>query len=55
MRRILLPVVFLIVALAGMFWFSQGLRLVDTVGLLASGVVAGASLAALAAARRKGP
>jgi hypothetical protein len=34
--------------------FSQGFRVVDTVGLLASGLAAGASLAALAAARRSG-
>jgi hypothetical protein len=52
MRRIL-PLVILIVALVGMVRFSQGLRVVDTVGMLASGVVAGASLAALAAARRR--
>jgi len=49
------PVILLIVALAGIVKFSQGLRVVDTVGLLASGVVAGAALAALAAGRRKGP
>jgi hypothetical protein len=48
-------VILLIVALAGIVNFSQGLRVVDTVGLLASGIVAGASLAALAAARRKRP
>jgi hypothetical protein len=53
-RRIL-PLVVLFVALVGMVWFSQGLRVVDTVGLLTSGVIAGASLASLAAARRKGP
>ena len=48
-----LPLVLLIVALAGMFRFSQGLSLVDTLGLLASGALAGASLAALAAGRRR--
>jgi UPF0716 family protein affecting phage T7 exclusion len=53
MRRIL-PLVILIIALVGMVWFSQALRIVDTVGLLTSGAIAGASLASLAAARRKG-
>ena len=53
--RPVLPLVILIVALAGMAWFSQGLSVADTVGLLVSGVVAGASLASLAAARRRGP
>jgi len=53
MRRIL-PLVILIVALAGIAWFAQGFSVADTVGLLASGVVAGASLASLAAARRRG-
>jgi len=52
MRRIL-PLAILFVAFAGIVTFSQGLRVVDTVGLLASGVIAGASLASLAAARRK--
>ncbi|MBI2828555.1 MAG: hypothetical protein HYX77_04705 [Acidobacteria bacterium] len=47
--------ILLVVALAGIAKCSQGLRVVDTVGLLASGVVAGASLAAMAAARRKRP
>lgn len=46
--------VFLVLALAGIFAFSRGLRLVDTIGLLASGVLAGVALAELAAAR-KGP
>ncbi|MBI4888821.1 MAG: hypothetical protein HY824_17110 [Acidobacteria bacterium] len=48
------PVLVLIVALAGVATFAQGFRVGDTVGLLASGVIAGASLAAIAAARRKG-
>jgi hypothetical protein len=43
--------ILLAVALAGIVKFSQGFLVVDTVGLLASGVVAGASLAALAAGR----
>ena len=45
----------LIVAVAGIVTFSRGLRLIDTAGMLISGVVAGASLAAIAAARRKKP
>jgi hypothetical protein len=50
-RRI--PVVLLIAALAGVILFSRGLRLVDTVGMLACGVIAGGSLAAIAAGRRR--
>ncbi len=46
--------VFLMLALGGIATFSRGLRLVDTIGLLASGVLAGVALAELAAAR-KGP
>jgi hypothetical protein len=38
----------LLVALAGVVTFSQGFRLVDTVGVLVCGVVAGAAVAALA-------
>jgi hypothetical protein len=41
----------LMFALAGIFVFSRGLRLVDTIGLLASGVVAGVALAQIAATR----
>jgi hypothetical protein len=48
-----IPLVLLIAALAGILLFSRGLRLVDTVGMLACGVVAGGSLAALAAGRRR--
>jgi hypothetical protein len=48
-----LPLVLLTAALVGIFWFSRGLRIVDTVGLLISGALAGASIAALAAARRR--
>ena len=54
MNSRLRAVVFLAFALAGILTFSRGLRLVDTIGLLASGVVAGVALAELAAAR-KGP
>ena len=49
------PLLLLIVSLAGIVRFSQGLSLVDTVAVLACGVVAGGSLAALAARRRKTP
>jgi hypothetical protein len=51
----ILTAVILIAALAGIVLFAQGLRVVDTVGLLVCGVAAGASIAALAAARRKRP
>lgn len=54
-RPYALPLVLLIVALAGIVTFSRGLRSIDTIGLLASGAVAGASLAAIAAARRRKP
>jgi hypothetical protein len=50
-RRI--PFVLLIAALAGILLFSRGLRLVDTVGMLTCGVIAGGSLAAIAAGRRR--
>jgi len=43
------PLTLLLVALAGIIGFSQGFRLIDTVGLLVCGVVAGAALASLAA------
>ncbi|MBI2189581.1 MAG: hypothetical protein HYU37_21035 [Acidobacteria bacterium] len=45
------PVILLVVALAGIVTFAQGFRLIDTIGLLVCGVVAGASLAALARRR----
>lgn len=45
-------VVFLVLALAGVLVFSRGLRLVDTIGLLASGVLAGVALAQIAAGRK---
>ena len=47
------PLVLLIAALAGALLFSRGLRLIDTIGMLTCGVVAGGSLAAIAAARRR--
>jgi hypothetical protein len=47
------PLLVLAIALAGILMFSQGLRVVDTVGMLVCGVVAGAALAAIAASRRK--
>lgn len=49
-----MPFILLIAALAGVFLFSGGLRLVHTVGMLTCGVIAGGSLAAIAASR-KGP
>ena len=55
LRQRALPLAILALALAGMAIFSRGLRVVDTIGLLVSGAVAGASLAALAAARRRAP
>jgi hypothetical protein len=45
--------VLLIAALAGILFFSRGLRLIDTIGMLACGAIAGGSLAAIAAARRR--
>ena len=55
MLRPYVPPLVLIVALAGIVYFSQGLGLVDTLGLLASGAVAGGSFAAMAAGRRRSP
>ena len=49
-----LPVLVLIASAAGMLWFSQRLGVIDTIALLACGVVAGGALAALAAGRTKG-
>ena len=48
-------VVILSAALTGIILFAQGLRVVDTIGLLVCGVAAGASIAAIAAARWKRP
>ena len=55
MRRHALPLLTLAAALGGIFWFSQGFRLVDTIAVLACGAVAGASLATIAARRRRAP
>jgi hypothetical protein len=54
MQSRLVPVILLIASAAGMLWFSQRLTVTDTVALLACGVVAGCSLAALAATRTRG-
>ena len=43
---------FLVLALGGIATFSSGFRLVDTIGLLASGVIAGFALAEIAAGRK---
>jgi hypothetical protein len=51
--RVVVPIILLIASLAGVVVFSRGLRIVDTVGMLVCGVIAGGSLAALAAARRR--
>ncbi len=45
--------VFLVLALGGIARFSSGLRLVDTIGLLGSGVLAGVALAQIAAGRNR--
>jgi hypothetical protein len=45
--------VVLAAALVGIAVFSQGLRLIDTIGLLVSGAAAGGALASIAASRRK--
>lgn len=45
--------ILLMVALAGIITFAQGFWLIDTIGLLVSGAVAGAALAALAARRKR--
>jgi hypothetical protein len=51
-ERRTVPLVLLLVTLAGVVIFSAGFRLIDTVGLLVCGIVAGAALAALARRRR---
>ncbi len=48
-------VVILGASLAGMLLFLQGFRVIDTVGVLVCGVVAGGALAAIAAMRRNRP
>jgi hypothetical protein len=53
-RYAVVPFVLLVAAVAGVVLFSRGLRLLDTVGMLACGVVAGGALAAIAARRRRG-
>lgn len=45
------PFLVLAAAVAGVVAFSQGLRLIDTIAVLVSGVAAGAALASLAARR----
>ena len=52
-RRLAVSIVLLVIGLGGVTRFSRGLRNVDTIGLFASGVIAGAALAELAAVRRK--
>lgn len=49
----MVPVILLIGALVGIVFFAQGFRLIDTIALLVCGVIAGASIAAIAAERRK--
>jgi len=52
-RRLAVSIVLLVIALGGLSRFSRGLRMVDTLGLFASGTIAGAALAEIAASRRK--
>jgi hypothetical protein len=52
-KQIVIPIIFLIIALGGLARFSRGLRLVDTVGLFASGALAGSALAQIAVVRRR--
>jgi len=47
------PLVVLAAALVGIALFSQGLGLIDTIGLLVSGAAAGGALASIAARRRR--
>jgi ABC-type uncharacterized transport system permease subunit len=42
-------------SVAGMVLFLQGLRVIDTVGVLVCGAIAGGALAAIAATRRSRP
>lgn len=53
MHRNLVPWILLAGALAGMLTFARGFELVHTVGLLMSGAVGGAAIAALVIARGK--
>ena len=50
--RLMSRYLLLTLSVVGIVFFSQGLRTVDTVGTLASGAIAGAALASIAAARR---
>ena len=52
MQSRLVPITLLVASAAGMLWFSQRLTIADTVALLACGIVAGGSLAAIARRRR---
>jgi hypothetical protein len=47
----LIPFGVLVAALAAAYLFAQGLRTIDTIGMLVSGVVAGGALAAVARRR----
>ena len=49
--RLAIAVVLLIIALIGLSLFSQGLGAIDTIGMLACGVIGGAALAEIAALR----
>lgn len=51
--RIGSPVIWLFVSTAGIVWFGRGLGLVETLGMLVCGVLAGGALAAVAATRRR--
>ena len=51
MRSRAVPLVLLVLSLAGAFLFSRGLRVIDPVGMLACGAAAGGALASLARAR----
>ena len=48
------PLLLLAASVAGMFWFSQRLEIIDTIAMLACGLVAGGALAAIAAGRARG-
>ena len=52
-RRFALSLALLIVSLTGLSLFAQGLRTIDTIVMLACGVMGGAALAEIAALRRK--
>ena len=48
------PLILLVASVAGMFWFSQRLQIIDTIAMLGCGLVAGGALASIAAGRSKG-